>query len=177
MSLLRRLLRARRKLFWLLAVGTLALDQLSKLALWSHPREGRPAVVVIPHVLRLISHEGNLRGALGLGPATPLFYVVAALIGLAVILGFVFTTEPDRALPHVALGLLAGGAVGNLIDRAALGFVRDFIDLHWGESLHWHTFNVADAAICAGFVLVLYDAFFGVRGPEDGPDEAPGAAP
>jgi len=50
--------------------------------------------------------------------------------------------------------------MGNLVDRVALGRVRDFIDLHWGDAFHWHTFNVADAAICVGFVLVVVDTLF-----------------
>lgn len=173
MSFLRSLFRGRRKLFWAVAAVTLALDQATKLLLWSHPRQGRADIVVIPHVLRLISHEGNLRGALGLGPGAPAFYVIAAVVGLAVILALVASTEPDRSLAHAALGLLAGGAVGNLIDRAALGAVRDFIDLHWGQSLHWHTFNVADAAICVGFALILWDTFLGRKGCEEGGGGAP----
>ncbi len=152
-----------RKAFWVAALATFLLDHATKVALWSHPGAGRPDIVIIPHVLRLISHPGNTQGALGLGPSNPLFFVGAAALGLAVIVWFFLSTDPGHWVLHAALGLLAGGAVGNLLDRLAFKFVRDFIDLHWKEAFHWHTFNVADAAICAGFVIVVWDAFRGGR--------------
>jgi len=160
LSILRTALQSRRKLFWSLAVVTFLLDQLTKLWLWHHPAEGHPDLVVIPHLLRIVSHAGNLRGVLGLGPAAPAFYVATSAVALGVVGFFFLTTDPRKAHLCAALGLVAGGAVGNLLDRLAYGRVRDFIDLHWGEALHWHTFNVADAAICAGVALILCDALF-----------------
>lgn len=157
---LRKLLEGKRKLFWAFAGFTFALDQITKLLLWTHTREGRPPVVLVPHLLRIISHDGNVKGALGLGPEGRLVYILLAVLALGLVAGFFLTTDPRNRLVHLALGLLAGGAVGNLVDRAALGFVRDFVDLHWRDTFHWHTFNVADAAICVGFVLILYDSFF-----------------
>jgi len=155
------LAEGKRKLFWVAAACTFALDQLTKALLWHHPGEGRPAIELIPHVLRIISHAGNVRGALGLGPEQPLFYVAAAVVGIAGVVLLFCHTEQHRALVHAALGMLAGGAAGNMLDRVRLSIVRDFVDLHGGDALHWHTFNLADAAICVGFVLVFYDAFFG----------------
>jgi len=159
LSFLPRLLEARRKLFWYFAGVTFLLDQGSKVLLWSHPSQGRPDIVLVPHVLRIISHEGNVRGALGLGPAGPWFYVALSLVALVAVAALFLTAEARDGFVYSALGLVAGGALGNLVDRACLGIVRDFIDLHWGEAFHWHTFNVADAAICAGFALVVYDSF------------------
>lgn len=176
MASLRGFIEGKRKLFWALAAITVSLDQVTKLLLWHRPDEGQPAVVLIPHVLRIISHGGNVKGALGLGPSGPVFYILAAVVGLAAVAVFFVATEPHKGLVHAALGMLAGGAIGNLLDRSALGYVRDFVDLHWGEAHHWHTFNVADSAICIGFVLIVYETFF-VRdtrpqtaGP--GPDKA-----
>ena len=57
----------------------------------------------------------------------------------------------DKSL---AAGLIAGGAIGNLVDRLRFGAVTDFIDLHWGAA-HWPTFNLADAAIVCGVALLL----------------------
>ena len=59
-----------------------------------------------------------------------------------------------------ALGLLVGGALGNAIDRAAYGAVVDFVSLH-ALGWHWYVFNVADAAIVAGVIGLLYDALYG----------------
>jgi signal peptidase II len=157
----RTFLEGKRKLFWTLAGCTFVVDQATKSLLWQHPGGSRPDIVLVPHVLRIISHAGNVKGALGLGPSGPLFYIIAAVVGLAAVVVFFLATDPRKALAHVALGMLAGGALGNMLDRIVLGVVRDFIDLHWGESLHWHTFNAADAAICMGFALIVYDTFLG----------------
>jgi signal peptidase II len=57
----------------------------------------------------------------------------------------------------LALGLIIGGALGNVVDRIAYGAVADFVHLHWGE-WSWYVFNIADAAIVVGVVALLYDA-------------------
>ena len=160
MALLTTVTAGYRKMFWFLAPVTFLVDQVTKLLLWNPPSAGRRPLVLVPHVLRIISHPGNVRGALGLGPEGRYVYAVAAVIGLAVVALFLLTTPPANRRAHAALGLLAGGAMGNLLDRLALGFVRDFIDLHWKEAFHWHTFNAADAAICVGFAVLVYDSFF-----------------
>ncbi|MFW6119074.1 MAG: signal peptidase II [Planctomycetota bacterium] len=169
-SIRRKWFRGARKLFWSSAATALAFDQLTKWLLWHHPREGYPPVDIIPYLLRVVSHPGNRGGALGL-PGSPLLYALAALVVLPFI-GFLFaTTPPDDGRAHFGLGLIAGGAVGNLIDRLSLGFVRDFVDLHLGEAFHWHTFNVADAAICIGVALVLWQFLFHPVAEEAGTEQ------
>lgn len=174
MDLLRHLFEGRRRLFWALYASALAVDFWSKQALWHHPVEGVPGREIIPGLLCLISHPGNLRGPFGLGPAGNWFFIGAAIVAVAVIAALMLRTSPRHGLAQAALGLLAGGAVGNLLDRVALGFVRDFIDLHWGR-YHWPTFNVADTAICVGFGLVVLDSLLSRRGPE--PEEQEGGEP
>ncbi len=63
-----------------------------------------------------------------------------------------------RLLP-AALMLVLGGAVGNLVDRVQLGYVVDFIDLHYFNEWHWPAFNLADSAIVVGVVLLILEAF------------------
>jgi signal peptidase II len=63
----------------------------------------------------------------------------------------------DNRLMAAAIGLLIGGALGNAIDRALYGAVVDFVLLHWGD-WRWYVFNIADAAIVAGVIGLLYDA-------------------
>jgi len=145
---------------WLFAVFTAVLDQLSKAVADYLCAAGRMPVPLVPGVLQLIEHPGNVRGIFGQGPQGVFFYVLATLAGLAVVGVFFMTTPAGDAVAHAALGMLAGGAVGNLVDRLAEGRVRDFIDLHWGNAFHWYTFNVADAAICVGFALMLYVSVF-----------------
>ena len=83
------------------------------------------------------------------------FVVLAVLAALAVFYYFVRTARnDDRVLG--ACALLMAGIVGNLTDRARLGYVIDFIAVHAG-SWHWPAFNVADASICFGAVLLAYD--------------------
>ena len=71
-----------------------------------------------------------------------------------------FVVPPEKgadaaaAVTAAAAGLIAGGAIGNLVDRLRFGAVTDFIDLHWGAA-HWPTFNLADAAIVCGVALLL----------------------
>jgi signal peptidase II len=68
---------------------------------------------------------------------------------------------PDQRRVRWALALVAGGAVGNFVDRLLRGYVIDFIDWHWRNQpgMRWPTFNVADAAICVGVALMLLDSF------------------
>jgi signal peptidase II len=86
------------------------------------------------------------------------FVVLAGLAAGAVLYYFLRTPRnDDRVLG--ACALLLAGITGNLTDRVRLGFVIDFIDVHWG-AYHWPTFNIADASICAGALLLAYDLFF-----------------
>ena len=68
----------------------------------------------------------------------------------------------DRRFEAAGVGLILGGAVGNLVDRLRLGGVVDFIDVHYG-GWHWPAFNIADAAITVGVALVLLTAWFDWR--------------
>jgi signal peptidase II len=64
---------------------------------------------------------------------------------------------------RLALGLVFGGAAGNLLDRWRFGAVVDFVDVHWREVYHWPAFNVADSAISVGVVLLAAQLAFGRR--------------
>jgi signal peptidase II len=89
------------------------------------------------------------------------FVVLAILAAMAVFYYFIRTPRnDDRVLG--ACSLLLAGILGNLTDRVRLGYVIDFIVLHAG-SYHWPTFNVADASITLGAVLLAYDLVFGHR--------------
>jgi signal peptidase II len=90
------------------------------------------------------------------------FFVVLAIVASIAVLYYFWRTprNDDRILG--ACALLLAGIVGNLTDRIRLGYVVDFIVLHAG-SYHWPTFNVADASITFGAVLLAYDVIFGSR--------------
>ena len=88
------------------------------------------------------------------------FFVVLAIIVIAVLLVWLWRLSAAEAATSLALSLILGGAAGNLIDRLVYGYVIDFIDVYYG-SWHWPAFNVADAAISVGAFLLLLDAFRG----------------
>lgn len=88
---------------------------------------------------------------------TALLSLVAAVALLALVL-YAGTLPTEQRLARAGLGLIAGGAAGNLIDRVSAGYVVDFVDLYWG-AWHFWAFNVADAAITTGVALMLFDMF------------------
>ena len=139
--------------------AVLAADQLTKLAV-RRSLALYENVNIIPGFLDL-THVQNTGAAFGILNAAEFPYKPAVMIGIAAIalvaiaaygtqLGF------HERLARFGLSLILGGAFGNLIDRAAAGHVVDFVDVYWGNSHFW-AFNVADAAITVGAVLVLLD--------------------
>ena len=81
--------------------------------------------------------------------------ILATMLAMGAVLAYI-AFLPCRGAAPVGLGLILGGAIGNLIDRARLGYVVDFLDLYW-RNHHWPTFNVADVGITVGVVLLLID--------------------
>ena len=76
------------------------------------------------------------------------FFIVLALVVIGILVAWLRRLPPGDTASRVALVLILGGAVGNVIDRLVYGYVIDFIDVFYG-SWHWPTFNVADSAISA----------------------------
>jgi signal peptidase II len=83
------------------------------------------------------------------------FLILATVLAMGAVLAYI-AFLPCRGAAPVGLGLILGGAIGNLIDRARLGYVVDFLDLYW-RNHHWPTFNVADVGISVGVALLLID--------------------
>lgn len=134
----------------------LVLDQWSKI--WAlKALQGQHVWEVLPILnCSLAFNEGISFGLLKADG----FWGYLALIGIALLIMAVFTVwlfKSTTRLPRVALGLILGGAFGNVIDRFQYGFVVDFIDVHW-HNHHWYTFNIADAAITLGAGLLLLEA-------------------
>jgi len=93
------------------------------------------------------------------------FFSVVAM-GISVVLLVWLWRLPDRSrLLPVAISLVLGGAIGNLIDRIRFGYVVDFIDLHY-QGERWPAFNLADSVIVLGVILLLIEGFLPRRGPE-----------
>jgi len=94
------------------------------------------------------------------------FFAVLAFTISIVLTVWLYRLKKHETLLAVALALVLGGAVGNLIDRLAYGYVIDFLDVYY-QSWHWPAFNVADMAISLGVFLMLLESFgVGVKKPE-----------
>ena len=146
------------------ALGIYLADQASKAWAVRALRFGDERVV-IPGFFQFIYTEnpGIAFGQLQEGGAFGrwFFVVLAVLAAIAVFYYFLRTPgNDDRVLG--ACALLLAGIVGNLTDRVRLGYVIDFIVLHAGD-YHWPTFNVADASITVGALLLAYDLIFSHR--------------
>ena len=140
----------------LTALVILVLDLATKhLALERLP-PGRPVHVVDGlFSLTLVMNPGLAFGMLAGTPAGWRWLVALLSIGALAVLAVVglrMLPTGGRLTP-LALGLIFGGAVGNLIDRARFGAVVDFVDVHW-HAWHWPAFNVADSAITVGVALL-----------------------
>lgn len=86
------------------------------------------------------------------------FFVGLALVVVVVLTIWVARLPADSKWLAISLTLILGGAIGNVIDRIAYGYVIDFIDIFY-QDWHWPAFNIADSAICVGVVMMLLDSF------------------
>lgn len=84
-------------------------------------------------------------------------FAAISLIAASFVIIYFFKTPKTKPLMNLSLSLLLAGIVGNLIDRVRFGEVVDFLDFHLGESYIWPTFNVADAVICFGAILLALE--------------------
>jgi signal peptidase II len=140
--------------------GVVAFDQITKeIVRRTLPLHGDPASI-IPGLLDL-THVQNTGAAFGLLNAADFPYKTAVMIavaGIALLAIAAYATQLGfhERVARIGLSLILGGAFGNLIDRAVAGHVVDFVDVYWGTTHFW-AFNVADAAITIGAILVLLD--------------------
>jgi signal peptidase II len=142
----------------LLAGAIVVLDQITKAIALTRLVPGVPFVVADGWLsLTLVMNPGLAFGLLGTLPA-PWRWVVAALsvLALVILARVALRVLPTGGFPGLlAIGLIFGGAVGNLIDRGRFGAVVDFVDVYW-RGWHWPAFNVADSAISIGVVLLAF---------------------
>jgi signal peptidase II len=130
-------------------------DQLTKLLVYGYfkPNES----LEINNFLSL-THVHNYGAAFSFlasedGWQQYLLVAISAVASLAIII-WMMRTSVEQVLKLAALSLVLSGAIGNLIDRAVLGFVIDFIDLHY-QNFYWPIFNVADITITLGVILLI----------------------
>ena len=141
------------------ALVTLVLDQVTKIhSLFVYDLPVREPVRVTPFLdLIVVWNHGISYGLFQQSTELGRWILIAVSLAAALALS-IWIRRTEGRLLAASLGLIVGGAVGNAIDRVAYGAVFDFIHLHLG-SFSWYVFNVADAAIVAGVVGLLYDSF------------------
>lgn len=133
------------------------LDQASKYAALKYL--ARSEIAVSPFLNLVLTYNtgaafGFLNDAGGWQNA---FFITVAIVVSAMIVYMLRQLRSDQRLIAVALMLVLGGALGNLLDRIRFGHVVDFIDFYY-RSWHWYTFNIADAAITVGAFILALDA-------------------
>lgn len=125
--------------------------------------EGTKRIEVLPFFdLVLVWNRGISYGLLQAGSDFERWLLVMVSVGLTLVLAWWRTqvTEPRLAL---AIAMIIGGALGNLVDRVVYGAVADFVLLH-AFGYNWYVFNVADTAIVLGVALMAWDVIFGSSG-------------
>ena len=151
-------------IFYVLTIAVIICDQLTKYVV----RETIPLYETFIEVgIFSIVHGQNTGSAFGLFAGFTNFLIIASLIGLALILYFFVKQDSANLFVRIAVGLIVGGAVGNLIDRVKDGFVVDFISVGW-----WPAFNVADSAISIGMTVMVLFMIFGNKIDNDAKDDS-----
>ncbi len=148
-----------RRMEWLIGASIVIVDQITKAIVRDTlPLHG--SVQVIPGLLNL-THVHNTGAAFGFLNATDFPYkpLVVTLVATVALLGIGYYASRlplEDQVVRAGFGLVMGGAVGNLIDRATVGYVVDFVDAYW-QDLHFWAFNIADSAITVGASLLILD--------------------
>jgi signal peptidase II len=140
------------------AAAVAIIDQLTKAAVLNHfaGRFSSDREVVTSFFNLALTYNRGISFGLfneGAGLNALIFSLAAAAIVGALVFWLSRVTSPFLG---IAIGLIIGGAIGNVIDRIRLGAVVDFLDFHLG-TLHWPAFNIADGAICIGVGAMLLD--------------------
>lgn len=150
---------AHRRLELVVAVVVIVLDQITK-AIVRAEMTLHESIEVIPGVLNLtrVHNSGAAFGMLNTVefPFKTVALTLVALLALAGVAWYTSTVPVDERLTRAGVASVAGGAIGNLIDRATAGYVLDFVDAYW-QGWHFWAFNVADAAITVGVSLMILD--------------------
>jgi signal peptidase II len=145
---------------WLwLAVLSLGLDQASKLIIDNVMQLYESRAVFAFFNLTYVHNTGAAFSFLSDAGGWQRWLFAGLAVGMSIVISVWLTRlKPNETFIAIALSLILGGAIGNLVDRLAYGYVIDFLDIYYGN-WHWPAFNIADSAITVGVVLMLIDSF------------------
>ncbi len=143
-----------------MSLVVIVLDQLSKFIANAQLVYAQPLPVAPSFNLTLLYNRGAAFSFLSDAGGWQRWFFVAVSVTAAVVLTvWLRKLKPEQWLLALALSLVIGGAVGNLVDRLWLGHVVDFIQIYY-KSFYWPAFNIADSAITVGAVLLVWDSLF-----------------
>ena len=161
----------RYRLGFAVAFFVLILDQLVKWAI-THPlglnQIGDQLVLLPIFNFTYTQNEGISLGLLNATNPVGRWLLVLVTAAIAVAVAVWIGRERNR-LDRIALGMVLGGALGNILDRVRFGYVVDFADLHFGAWRPFLVFNVGDAAISLAVVILLLRAFLARKDEKEGP--------
>jgi signal peptidase II len=148
-----------RRVYLLVTAGIVVADQITK-RLVAKTIELHDSHEIIPGLASL-THVRNRGAAFGFLsnaelPYQSLLFSLLSLVALLAIAAYAYKLPASQKWTQVALALIMGGAVGNLVDRMFHGFVIDFVDVYW-RAHHWPAFNVADSCISIGVVMLVLE--------------------
>ena len=151
-----------RSFYFLLILVLLIVDQITK-AIVFKKIAFLSSQSVIPGFFNLthIHNRGAIFGFFSQSGSQFLYIILmlASLTALGLVVFYFFKTPASEIFMKISLSLILAGALGNLIDRIFRGYVVDFLDFYI-KKLHWPSFNVADASITIGAILIIFIFFF-----------------
>lgn len=162
----------RQKSAYAIALSIFVIDQIVKWAMIGPLQlESIRQIYLLPiFSFTWVENRGISLGMLQASSDAMRWVLVAATAGIAAAVAWWLTRETQKG-DQIALAMVLGGALGNIVDRVRFGYVVDFLDLHFGEWRPFYVFNIADAAISIGVVILLFRAFF-VKSPKEKADHA-----
>lgn len=141
-------------LSWIIViVAAVVVDQVSKVLVIKFLKD-LVSIEIIPGILRFTYVE-NRGAAFGMLSDNRWIFMIISSLAIVALMIYLWKFRPDSILACMALSLIAGGGIGNMIDRVALGYVVDFIDFCAFPSLWMWVFNIADACVCVGAGLLV----------------------
>ena len=151
------------RITWFLWIIVLLFDQITKYLIRKNSLLG-DSIPVIPNFFH-ITHVSNTGAAFGIFPNAKYFFIIASIIAIAFFLYFLYIYKQRNPAFYISIGLILGGATGNLLDRIIFGKVTDFLDFGINSKLRWPAFNIADSCVVIGFfilalLVVKGDLFF-----------------
>jgi signal peptidase II len=150
--------------YYFISIVVILLDQATKI-LTKHTMALHDSKDVLGDFLRY-TYIQNPGMAFGISIGNKTLFTMFSIVASVVIFIYLLKTRGDQKYVKLALSFILGGAVGNLIDRVFYGSVVDFVDVGIGD-LRWPVFNVADAAVTVGMIILIAIILFEKKAPEN----------